>query len=501
MGFIDKIRNNLRNESSTKTGWENMEPAPSQPEARAENFESEASKKRQRDKLIQVLKVNGSPDLAKIAGEPEPGGEHDEDIVLAKIAYGKTTSEDFESILDSIKGPLTDRFGEPNEKAISGALGRMSEDNHQLKMLQHAINGNPNEYAKTSIEDVEAVVQNFSNPMQFEAKMEPFMTFLAEHNSPQKVAEYESALKALERNLFGKKFEYFERMKELAADSAKIFGAPEKSLFTPKEIPNLETPNTEIQDAEESTFKLPNVEREKSHESLIKGGSEYQISRAQAISGRRAEMGQRLEFDNTCEDSSFVDLDAGLFGVFDGTGGHVGGARASRIGAETIADLMQKNGEPKTPIDLADWLDEAHRRVREEPSASYSTATLAKVIEREGGKKAVIYASVGDTRLYIIHPNGRAELVTEDEGIENKIWNGLGYDNDKVCHQTGYRELNPGDKIMLCSDGITGDKGTDLMSEDEVGATVMSVDTAYAAQALVNRARKSDDRTAIVAEV
>jgi serine/threonine protein phosphatase PrpC len=146
-------------------------------------------------------------------------------------------------------------------------------------------------------------------------------------------------------------------------------------------------------------------------------------------------------------------------------------------------------------------LDEASRRVSSDSDAGYATGTLAKVINRPDGKKAVMYAQVGDSRLYVIHPDGNAELVTKDEGFENKITNALGHDSEKTCVQFGYREIKSGDKIMLCSDGITGDKGDDLMSEEEVGRTVAGVDTASAAQALVHQARKFDDRTAIVAEI
>lgn len=503
MGLFDKLRNNLKNETpAAPTGWENIAAATDDLSERV-NAQAELNKRRQHDKLIQIFKAD-TVDISKLAGEPAPAGEHDEDIVLAKIAYNKVTNENFAQILDNIKGPLTDKYGEPVEKAAASALGRMGEDKHQLKMLQHAMGGNPNNYMQTSIEDVEAVVRTFTNPMQFEAKMEPFMVFLAEHNSPQKVEEYEAALDELEHTLFGKKYDYYQRMKELVQQSSEIFGAPKENPLVIKEIPEVPQPVAEAKDDDwqvPESFLVRNTEREQSHERLIKAGSYYQISRAQAGSGERANMGEMLQHDPSCEDSSFVDPDNGFFGVFDGAGGHVGGARASSIGAETMADMMQRNGEPKTPDDLANWLDEASNRIKNEPSAGYSTATLAKVINRPDGKKGLMYASVGDSRLYIIHPNGRAELVTKDEGFENKITNALGYNTDRVCRQAGYRELNSGDKIMLCSDGITGDKGTDLMSEDEVGATVMAVDTSLAAQALVHRARKRDDRTAIVAEV
>ena len=444
------------------------------------NSEKEATNaKRQKDKLIQaLLPGEGNPDVSALVGEPREAGPHDENIVLAKIAMGQIGKRDFEVILNGIKGPLTDQRGAFMPDVAEKKLEAMRGDKHQLKILAFANGYNADgHYRDTSISDLSEASLNFKNPMEFEERMAPFMEFLAAHNSPQKVEEYEGAMREVEKSLFGKKFEYYERIKELMSESERVFGKPAVNS---------------------------SMEREVNHERLVKAGSYYQISRAQARNGMRAEMGQRLPNDMNCEDSSFVDEEDGFFGIFDGAGGHEGGRRASNIGAETIADLMSKNGEPKTPDELADWLDEASRRIVNDSAAGYSTGTLAKVIKRQDGGKGVIYAQVGDSRLYIVDKYGRATLVTKDEGYENVVTNALGNQKSsgKVCVQAGYRELNDGDKLVLCSDGITGDKGTDLMSEDELGQTVMNAGgTAYAAQALVHQARKNDDRTAIVAEV
>ena len=52
---------------------------------------------------------------------------------------------------------------------------------------------------------------------------------------------------------------------------------------------------------------------------------------------------------------------------------------------------------------------------------------------------------------------------------------------------------------MLCSDGITGDYGDDLMSDAEMASIVRGARTPDdAAKNLVALARKKDDRTALV---
>lgn len=500
MGMFDSIRNKLKDEPRVATEWDSL--SQNETVRPTEELAETKSRLRQESKLIQaLLPGNGKPDVSKIAGDPNNLGPHDKNIVLAKISQGLVGRKDFETVIDGIKGPLSDNYGEFNEKAAVTALDHMAEDNHQLKILAFANGYDANEHFKeTDIDDVALAFSTFKNPMQFEARMEPFMRFLAEHNSPKKVDEYRKALRDVEKNLFGKKFDYFERSKELIAEAQNTFGMPEKS---PLELDISEVPIPDKASREKinipDSFLQP--EQEKTSERLVKDGGSYQISRAQARNGERANMGEKLPYDDSCEDSSIVDFENGFFGVFDGAGGHENGRLASNIGVKTMADMMARNGDPTSPNMLADWLDEANRRIRDSGAGGYSTGIVAKVLPREDGGKRVIWANVGDSRLYIVHKDGRAELISRDEGEGKYLTNALGNSVDAVCRQASFRDLYDGDRLVLCSDGITGDVGSDLMSEAEVGYLATSTDAKMAAQALVHGARKRDDRTAIVAEV
>lgn len=491
MGFLNRLKNNQN--SATENPAQNAWNALGIPETNvAELDKMKANEDRQRNKLIgAILPGNGNPDMEKITTAPNLGPK-DKNIALAKISRGLITYDDFSKVIDSIKSPLDNPDGSYNAVGAQRVYENMSEDKHQLKMLCFANGIDVNDYQNTQAVDLERFSRLYENPMQFEKTMTPFFQTLMQYNSPQKVAQYRVALDKMERNLFGKQYDYYLRAQELVYEAGKICGAPERNPLIPPDI--AEHPSNGMSES---------VEYDVNNEHLIKGGSDYQMSRAQVRQGLRANMGEYLAVDFNCEDSKFIDLDHGLFGVFDGAGGEMGGKRASLISAETMTHLLQTNGEPKTPDDLADWLDEASRRVLNDPNAGYSTATLAKVVLRPDGKKAVIYAQVGDSRLYVVHPNGYAAKLTKDEGEGHTITNALGVDKvGNVCVQAGFYELNRGDKLVLCSDGVTGDTEADQMSDAELGAIVKGAgDTAYAAQALVNSARKTDDRTAIVVEV
>ena len=59
-----------------------------------------------------------------------------------------------------------------------------------------------------------------------------------------------------------------------------------------------------------------------------------------------------------------------------------------------------------------------------------------------------------------------------------------------------------GDRIVFCSDGITGDYEPDLISNDEVASVVERAKTAeQAARDLIAISTKIDDSTAMVVEV
>ena len=184
----------------------------------------------------------------------------------------------------------------------------------------------------------------------------------------------------------------------------------------------------------------------------------------------------------------------------DGAGGHGGGREASQTAAATVNEMANRY-LLQSGSALAYVLNAANERICENAAAGYSTGVLAKEIDRNG-RRMMAYAMVGDSRLYVVHQDGSVEQVTKDEGYENVITNALGNPvgpGEGRTRQFGEFDIHDGDRFVLCSDGITGDKGTDLMSNEELGRIVMSSRSAREASLnLVNNARKKDDRTAIV---
>jgi len=125
------------------------------------------------------------------------------------------------------------------------------------------------------------------------------------------------------------------------------------------------------------------------------------------------------------EDSILEQPEEGLFGVFDGMGGHAGGERASQLTKEIIekspkTDPRFLNVEAASR-ELRGLLENANQAVLEEQKANPalkgmgSTASLVKLVA-EGDKRFAVVATVGDSPVYIIRKDGKLECV----GIDNQ---------------------------------------------------------------------------------
>lgn len=206
----------------------------------------------------------------------------------------------------------------------------------------------------------------------------------------------------------------------------------------------------------------------------------------------------------TCDDTTFVDAENGIFAVFDGASGEAGASRASGMAAEGMRDFVASR-VPKNSEDLGQILTALSGKISRDEKAGFTTAVVGRFGVRDG-KRVLDYASAGDSRIYVVRRNGEVEQITEDEAIGgNRIWNGLGFKNFTMTKK-GEVEVKKGDMVLFCSDGITGDTKKDEMSNEEIARIFRSKaknkNRAKAiTHALVRRAKKIDDRTAIVVDV
>lgn len=206
-----------------------------------------------------------------------------------------------------------------------------------------------------------------------------------------------------------------------------------------------------------------------------------------------------------------------LLVVADGMGGAAAGDLASSVAVETVRRI--DTGTP--PDDLLEVLAGAVQRandrlaevVRSDPSVEGMGTTLTVVLA-DGDRVGL--AHVGDSRAYLLR-QGELSLLTHDQTlVQGLVDEGKISDEEAKTHPhrslilqaldgRGVIEpdleilsLQPGDRLLLCSDGISG-----FLDDSEL-ATHLGAETVDAAavelvQAALD-ARSSDNVTALVAE-
>jgi protein phosphatase len=207
--------------------------------------------------------------------------------------------------------------------------------------------------------------------------------------------------------------------------------------------------------------------------------------------------------------------DALIAVVADGMGGHAGGETASRIAVETIHELLSTSHEEIDGDSMANAIVESNQRIyskaMNEPALRGMGTTVVALLLHPDGRTWV--AHVGDSRAYRLRANA-FEPLTQDHSVvaelvkmgaiseaeaevdprRNEILRSVGA-APSVKVDVNSVSVLPGDRLLLCSDGLTGPVGTrdisDLLGSYDPGdATRMLI-------ARANEAGSPDNITAI----
>lgn len=206
-----------------------------------------------------------------------------------------------------------------------------------------------------------------------------------------------------------------------------------------------------------------------------------------------------------------------LLALSDGMGGHQAGEVASALVLESLGNELTQEGKGPIHRQLEDAVHRANRRVHEAAKTADRHgmgATLTAVMIR--GTEAYI-AEVGDSRGYLLR-NSRLRQITRDQSMvqllvdqgvmsredarkapgKNVILQAVGLAPD-VRVAIGKLELRRGDRLMLCSDGVSNQ-----ITDDEIRQIMTDCGPREACEtmiALANERGGEDNETVIVADV
>jgi len=192
--------------------------------------------------------------------------------------------------------------------------------------------------------------------------------------------------------------------------------------------------------------------------------------------------------------------------VADGMGGYEGGQEASHLAVETVSTFYrERNGGTPQQV-LNEALQAAHERIRQHGFAhpklrGMGTTCTAIVVVGH----ALHYVHVGDTRLYLVR-SGQITQITRDHSYvgrlvesgvisreeaenhpqRNILTAALGTNVELIMDSPDQpAALQPGDVLVVCSDGLWGQ-----VHDPEILAAVAGKTPEDAARELIELARE-----------
>ncbi len=165
------------------------------------------------------------------------------------------------------------------------------------------------------------------------------------------------------------------------------------------------------------------------------------------------------------EDAIYSNSDKNLWVLADGMGGYACGEVASALTVETIVKAADNGTEITSAIQAA------HAVVISRAQASESSRGMAStVMVLQLAAPQYHIAWVGDSRAYLLRDNRLRQISRDhsyyewliDQGLSpqeaandpkhERLTRGIGLQTPEVDTRSG--ELQPGDRILLCSDGL-----------------------------------------------
>jgi serine/threonine protein phosphatase PrpC len=212
---------------------------------------------------------------------------------------------------------------------------------------------------------------------------------------------------------------------------------------------------------------------------------------------------------------------SGLFAVADGMGGHPEGEVASQLALQTLASMFQREAKPKLK-DPRRFLNDGvmaghHQLLRYATEKALIDTPRTTIVACVLQQREAYWAHCGDSRLYFVRGN---KLITRtrdhsyselQETLSNVIPLGekvnrnvlftcLGSPGKPVVDIVGPMLMQPGDRFLLCSDGLWGSIDDETIADHLAGRPIIDAVPELVERALRIAGDKSDNVTVLAVE-
>lgn len=212
----------------------------------------------------------------------------------------------------------------------------------------------------------------------------------------------------------------------------------------------------------------------------------------------RSDVGRKR---NNNQDSFLISDALGVFAVADGMGGHSGGEVASALAVKTLEKIFKEKRENSVPERLETAVNFCNQVIFEQSQAhshlsGMGTTLTALALDGDW----VHIAQVGDSRCYLYRSGELFQLTEDHSQVYELIKAGLISEQNApfvqknvITRSVGYerlvrvdvfsRRVEPGDKYLLCSDGLSG-----MVTNEQIAQVLQNFSIGDACVNLVNLA-------------
>jgi PPM family protein phosphatase len=208
-----------------------------------------------------------------------------------------------------------------------------------------------------------------------------------------------------------------------------------------------------------------------------------------------------------------------LIAVADGMGGHAAGELASATAVATLAELDAYSLDPESVVHTAtDLIDITSDRISEAISDDLERSgmgtTLTSILMLSN---AMAVMHVGDSRAYLLRDRELTQITKDHTYVQTLIDSGQLSEDEAAVHprrnlimraidgtpgvmvDVSIREAREGDRLLVCSDGLTN-----MVSNASIHESMSLVDVTACVTELVEKALAAgapDNVTVVVADV
>ncbi len=213
--------------------------------------------------------------------------------------------------------------------------------------------------------------------------------------------------------------------------------------------------------------------------------------------------------------------DSGLFALADGMGGHPEGEVASQLALQTLSAMFQQEAKPRL-VDPLRFMHDAiiaghHQLLRYATERALIDTPRTTLVACVLQGRAAYWAHCGDSRLYLVRGDKLVARTRDHSYSElqetlsqvvplgerfnrNVLFTCLGSPGKPVIDTAGPLMMQPGDRLLLCSDGLWGSVSDAAITEHLVKMPISDAAPELVELALRTAGAKSDNVTVLAVE-